>query len=266
MLSEHPRVYERLNSYHIEKIKESLSMNLSTYIGMLVSCIVLCYDNVWVGIFLYIFCTHLSYFVHICAHRDDAKTINCIHEYHHNHSDNYSHYLQIMLEQVTSITPILITYLFTGRLHIKYRFEPYVIFMFSLFYSSIHNINYSLLHVNKIHWNHHENWRVNYGPDICDVLYGTKEDYEILEDTSHYIPNLIICTIIASVFYHTYPRLTDEVQHGIIKYATQFYTYGALMLFAFNVKLMFAEMEVSDAEFAFQVDEIYKKMHPQKRM
>lgn len=261
MLSNKSRTYEWLNSYHIGKIKEAFSTNFPTYIGMIISCTILCYENMLLGIILYIFCTHLSYYVHILAHQDNAKTINCIHEYHHNYVDNYAHYLQIVLELVTSITPIFIVYLFTNRFYVKNRFEPYVIFMFSLFYSSIHNINYSMLHVNTIHENHHKNWCVNYGPDICDVIYGTKEDYEILEDTSHYLPNLIICTIIASVLYHTIPRLTDSAQMSIIKYMTQTYTYGAMILLMFNINIMFGELDTDKSDFAQNMDDIHKKIY-----
>ena len=246
MLSNKSRTYEWLNSYHIGKIKEAFSTNFPTYIGMIISCSILCYENMLLGIILYIFCTHLSYFVHILAHQDDAKTINCIHEYHHNHVNNYAHYLQIVLELVTSITPILSVYLLTNRFYVKYRFEPYVIFMFSLFYSSIHNINYSMLHVNTIHENHHKNWCVNYGPDICDVIYGTKEDYEILEDTSHYLPN---------------PRLTDSAQMSVLKYTTQAYTYGALILFMFNISIMFGELDTDKHNFAQNIDDIHKKIY-----
>tara|TARA_B110000285_G_scaffold87279_1_gene99966 strand:+ start:723 stop:1037 length:315 start_codon:yes stop_codon:yes gene_type:complete len=102
---------------------------------------------------------------------------------------------------------------------------------------------------------------VNYGPDICDVIYGTKEDYEILEDTSHYLPNLIICTIIASVLYHTIPRLTDSAQMSVLKYTTQAYTYGALILLMFNISIMFGELDTDKHNFAQNIDDIHKKIY-----
>ena len=205
---------------------------------MFASCVMLCYENIGLGLMYYVFCTHLSYFIHILAHEDSSKTINVVHEYHHNYIDNYGHYLQILLELSTAILPIFVIYMFTGRLYIKNTFEPYVIFMFSLFYSSIHNINYSVLHVNKIHENHHKDWTINYGPDICDVLYGTKENYEELENTSHYIPNLLICTMIAKFLQYKIPKIEYNLQQNLYSIVKMLYLLSYVGLIIFNQTLL----------------------------
>ena len=46
--------------------------------------------------------------------------------------------------------------------------------MFGIFYTTVHNINYSIFHVNNIHEKHHNDVMYNYGPDIMDILMGTK--------------------------------------------------------------------------------------------
>ena len=252
--------YKWLNTYHISKIKEAFSKNYLTFIVMFASCVMLCYENIGLGLIYYIFCTHLSYFIHIAAHREDSKTINVVHEYHHNHLDNYGHYLQILLELSTAIMPIFIIYLFTGRLYVKNSFEPYVIFMFSLFYSSIHNINYSVFHVNKIHENHHKDWTINYGPDICDVLYGTKENYEDLEDTSHYIPNLLICTMIAKLLQYKIPKIEYNMQQNIYSLVKMFYLISYTGLIIFNQSLLINDETSNMNTFSNDVDFLLKKI------
>jgi len=252
--------YKWLNPYHITKIKEAFSKNYLTFAFMFASCAFLCYENIILGLVYYIFCTHLSYVVHILAHENNSKTINVVHEYHHNHSDNYAHYLQILLELSTAIIPIFIIYMFTGRLYIKNSFEPYVIFMFSLFYSSIHNINYSLLHVNKIHENHHKDWSINYGPDICDVLYGTKENYEDLEDTSHYIPNLLICTILVKFMQYKIPKIEYNVQKNLFSIVKMFYLISYVSLIIFNQTLLINDEKSNMKIFTIKVNSLLKEI------
>lgn len=252
--------YKWLNPYHISKIKEAFTKNYLTFVIMFASCALLCYENIFLGVVYYIFCTHLSYFIHILAHENDSKTINVIHEYHHNHSDNYAHYLQILLELSTAILPIFIIYMFTGRLYIKNTFEPYVIFMFSLFYSSIHNINYSVLHVNKIHENHHKDWTINYGPDICDVLYGTKEDYDDLEDTSHYVPNLLICTMIIKFMQYKIPKIEYNIQKNLFSIVKMFYLISYVSLIIFNQTLLINDEKNNMQIFTIDVISLLKKI------
>jgi hypothetical protein len=252
--------YKWLNNYHISKIKEAFSKNYLTFIVMFASCFVLCYENIGLGVVYYIFCTHLSYFVHILAHENDSKTFNVIHEYHHNYSDNYAHYLQILLELSTAIMPIFMIYMFTGRLYIKNTFEPYVIFMFSLFYSSIHNINYSVFHVNKIHENHHKDWTINYGPDICDVLYGTKENYEELENISHYIPNLLICTMIAKFMQYKIPKIEYNMQQNLYSIVKMLYLLSYVSLIIFNQTLLISDETKNMNAFTNEVSNLLNKI------
>lgn len=253
--------YKFGNSYHLNKIKEAFCLNYKTFIGLLLSSIVLCYENVFYGIFIYIFCTHLTYFVHIMAHLEESKILNKIHEYHHNNNDFYAHYTQIFLEISTGIVPLIIVYLLTGRVYIKYKFEPYVIFMFSYFYSSIHNINYSLHHVNKIHSNHHDNWSINYGPDILDVIYGTKENYEELENTDHYLPNLLICTLGIKAIQILLNKI--DIKYKKIFFTYLITTYGGIMafLFVFNLNLIYLDnLNKELMSTQIKLEKIYNKI------
>ena len=73
----------------------------------------------------------------------------------------------------------------------------WIILLFTLFYTTVHNINYGILHINDVHREHHDNIFCNIGPDICDVIFSTKCEKDTdVENTNHYIPNIIISTII----------------------------------------------------------------------
>ena len=132
--------------------------------------------------------------------------------------------------------------------------------MFSLFYSSIHNINYSILHVNKIHENHHKDWTINYGPDICDVMYGTKENYEDLEDTSHYIPNLIICTFIAKILQYKIPTIEINLQKKLFSLVIMVYFTSYLSLFGFNQYILINNEKENMNSYTIEVDDLLKKI------
>ena len=70
--------------------------------------------------------------------------------------------------------------------------------MFStIFYSTIHNINYGYFRVNDVHSLHHKFPFTNVGPDLCDIMLNTKNKLNTtVENTNHYIPNIIIITIL----------------------------------------------------------------------
>ena len=69
--------------------------------------------------------------------------------------------------------------------------------LFVLFYTSVHNINYGYFRINNVHSLHHKTYFTNLGPDICDIMFGTKNNLnETVENTNHYIPNIIIITLI----------------------------------------------------------------------
>jgi hypothetical protein len=76
--------------------------------------------------------------------------------------------------------------------------DNWTIVLFYLFYTTVHNINYSIFHVNTIHEKHHKEVTTNIGPDICDILFDTKYD-ENIENTDHYILNILVAYII--VYY-----------------------------------------------------------------
>jgi hypothetical protein len=69
-----------------------------------------------------------------------------------------------------------------------------------------------MLHVNNIHEYHHINKLRNAGPDICDILFNTKHDVENqIENTDHYIPNIISAVILIYLLKYIYSLIDNEV-------------------------------------------------------
>ena len=80
-----------------------------------------------------------------------------------------------------------------------------ICFIWGLTYASIHNINY-LLYNSKVHIDHHLNPNTNYGIDIFDIIFGTKSNWDDIEDINHYSYNIIIITIIICILNYYFNK------------------------------------------------------------
>lgn len=145
----------------------------------------------------------LVYWIHWESHVE-RNWFTISHHYHHEENNWFSHGIQILLEfQFGLALPVLNEFLFDNIL------DKWVIIFLYIFYSSVHNINYSIFHINKTHELHHENIFTNIGPDVCDILFETKNDSIInedgyIEDTSHYIPNIMIGMFVVLILRNLY--------------------------------------------------------------
>jgi hypothetical protein len=77
-----------------------------------------------------------------------------------------------------------------------------VCFVWGLSYATVHNINYLYL-MPKTHIDHHKDSNKNLGIDIWDIIFGTKYDWNDIEDVNHYAINFILCSIIV-ILIHKY--------------------------------------------------------------
>jgi len=169
----------------------SLKENRISYLCIIFAIFTLSYENFFIGIITFFIILYLSYNDHKNSHKV-KNILSIIHHYHHENNNFFSHFIQILLE-LTVIGVFVPLYYIFGTIILN----PWVLIFFILFYSSVHNINYSILRVNTVHKLHHEFVGTNIGPDICDIIFGTKHPSEkCVENTSHYIPNIIICTLI----------------------------------------------------------------------
>ena len=178
-------------------IKMHFKKNYTTWIAFGVSIIMVAKGNEIKGALTLLVMMFLVYIIHYEAHFE-RNWLTISHHYHHENNNFWSHLVQILMEmQFGLIFP------FVNEFFMNNILDRWTIILLYLIYTTLHNINYSILHINKTHELHHKNILTNMGPDICDIIGGTKNQSikdtdEYIEDTSHYIPNIIVCTIIVN--------------------------------------------------------------------
>jgi hypothetical protein len=175
---------------------QCIQKNKVAWLCVLISVAILSFPNILHGILTFVTAMIISYVFHYQSHKK-VNIFNIIHHYHHSHDTLLSHFTQILTEFISLSFILPLFYLKSTIL------DPWILLFYTLFYSSIHNINYSYVRVNKVHSLHHKHVLTNIGPDILDVLFGTKNKKEkCVEDISHYIPNTIVsCFIIVGLQY-----------------------------------------------------------------
>lgn len=209
------------NSNYIKNILGSIINNYKSWLLMILSCIILKRDenSILYSMFEYIMIIVWIYIFHRLSHMNNeydlSSIFNLAHIYHHNNSNKLSTIIEVILEILGFFMLYVISYYVMclvkkcGYEDISKRIEyiipsPFTILFFNIFYTLTHNINYGILNVNKLHSYHHLYRYVNYGPDICDIVFKTKYPENSIEDTDHYIPNILISTIIVYIIKRGY--------------------------------------------------------------
>jgi hypothetical protein len=81
---------------------------------------------------------------------------------------------------------------------------------------------------------------VNFGPDVCDVLFGTKHYSEnSVEDTKHYIPNILIITGIVIIL--KYVCKDEWVKNNLLLFVLTILSLGIILLFISSIVLWYLE-------------------------
>jgi len=187
---------------------------------LLISITILSYPDLKLGFITFFIMLFLSYFLHKESHRY-KNIITIAHHYHHNNNNFLSHFIQILVEiSIGSIFALLYNIFKTSFLN------PWIIIFYIIFYSTVHNINYSIFHVNRVHELHHKHIHTNLGPDICDIIGRTKNALEsYVENTNHYIPNIVVAFIIVTIIKYFWKNDTNK------KYITCFMNYVLLFFY-----------------------------------
>ena len=86
-------------------------------------------------------------------------------------------------------------YIIASNYLFNWNINTNVFWLWALTYASVHNINYNL-YPPECHVQHHKDPNTNLGIDTLDVIFGTKYDYDCLEDFNHGSINVIIITIL----------------------------------------------------------------------
>jgi hypothetical protein len=86
---------------------------------------------------------------------------------------------------------------------------------------------------------------LNFGPDVCDVMFGTKHTSEdCVENTNHYIPNIIIITFIVLIL--KYVCRTEWVKDSLLVGLITLLSSGILILFFSSIILWYLECKKYD--------------------
>tara|TARA_B110000305_G_scaffold241718_1_gene317179 strand:+ start:3873 stop:4634 length:762 start_codon:yes stop_codon:yes gene_type:complete len=198
---------------HLQHIYKSIKENYKNWFVMIISCIIMSYKtSIFYGAIQYISCIFWVYVAHVIAHEPLGFFLNRAHIYHHENTDWISHLIQVGVELSASFGPVMLLYYFIDMDKQHKLVDPYIYLTFFLFYTSTHNINYGMLKVNQVHYNHHLDYSVNYGPDICDIIFKTKYPYDGIENTDHYIPNIILSTMVSYFFKIYYNQSNHKTQ------------------------------------------------------
>ena len=166
---------------------QSIRENWLSWTFFFIAVYLISKDNPWLGYVTFFLAIFAAYVGHVYLHQVD-NLFTCLHRYHHEHNNYFSHYSQVVLE-INCASVCYLLYQVTGELW----GDPWTLFFALFFYSTVHNINYGYFRVNDVHRLHHKDVYANIGPDIFDVMFGSKHPTEAcVENTNHYIPNIII--------------------------------------------------------------------------
>ena len=170
--------------------------------------IILSTPNYVSGLFTLVTVLLLSYFLHLFSHFN-TPIINILSNTHtkYHHSKEKNKYIDLITEFLVNFFVWFSLILFNHYLFLSHS-EYYsfrVLLMYSLFYTSIHILDYTLgdSDIHKIHKEVEENNRIcNLGPDFIDKMFSTHCNNQY-ENTNKYTINLIIIFVVLqfSSFY-----------------------------------------------------------------
>lgn len=185
-------------------IKTSLQTNYLSWIVILLSIVLVSHPFITSGFITFFSLLLAAYFIHKLSH-DCINLFTILHHYHHAHDNFFSHFSQIILELLLGMIYIPLCYCL-GNTYL----DIWSVLLFTLFYSTIHNFNYGYLRVNNVHFLHHIDMYTNFGPDICDIAFHTKNPKNTdVENTQHYIPNIITITVLILILKHIFNNNHD---------------------------------------------------------
>jgi hypothetical protein len=154
---------------------------LSHFMGNTVSELYKSYDNIFTrNKYFDWFANHLIYFGEF-------------HSRVHHDTDINKTYKNIALEFINNLITQGGAIIF-----LKYALkfiDNRVILLWALYYATVHNINYNMIHP-LTHKQHHLNNKTNYGIDIWDIVIGSKYDWNEVETHNHTAINLIVIAIV----------------------------------------------------------------------
>jgi len=208
----------------------SIKTNYLSWIVIVLSVIIVSQPSIIAGFITFFTLMLFAYFVHRFSHHS-KNVFTILHHYHHENNNFFSHFSQILLELSLGFT-IMPYYYFLGSDYV----DIWTTILFTLFYSTVHNYNYGQIRVNDVHFLHHKDIFTNIGPDICDIAFNTKncKNTEV-ENTNHYIPNLILITVFILLLKHL--STDDKIKDVMIRLLIVFMVFSILVVSISSVYL-----------------------------
>lgn len=244
----------------LNNIKKSLLMNYKTWLLLVITLVTISSTNGISGLgngfatFGVLFIA--SHLLHYFAHSKNAYPQNIVHLYHHEHNNFFSHFIQIVVEFVALMSFMWMKYNVSWMSFLN----EWVIMFFYFFYTTIHNINYSIFHVNNVHEMHHKFRIKNMGPDICDILFNTKYDVEnSIENTDHYMPNIVICLVITLLLKSYWERRENKEPYET---ALKYLFNGSIVLLILSTAYLVYEGKIKNEEYP-EADAAPSKKEPE---
>jgi len=218
----------------------SILLNYKSWFLLLVSLFFIDKNVIscFVSFILMLFVGHIA---HYCNHIDTSYPFNIVHLYHHSHNNMFSHLIQILLEFNSLLFVLFLKYviIFQYNINVLFFINDWAIVFFYFFYTTVHNINYSIFHVNHIHELHHKNYIQNIGPDIADIMLGTKSDPNTdLENTDHYVFNITLSTFVVLLLKFLFNKIPFLNYLFFISYLI-----GLIILIYFTIDLFIKDMD-----------------------
>ncbi len=228
----------------LNNIKKSLLMNYKSWLLLISALVIISLSSgiksLGSGLATFGVLFIASHLLHYFAHFKSAYPQNIVHLYHHEHNNFFSHFIQIVVEFVALMSFIWLKF----NLSWMSFLNEWVIIFFYLFYTTIHNINYSIFHVNRVHEMHHKLRIKNMGPDICDIIFNTKYDVEnSMENTDHYIPNIVVCLILTLLLKSYWERIENK---GPYEKALKYLFGGSVGLISLSTAYLFYEGKIKN--------------------
>ena len=239
----------------------SLKENYLSWTVMFIAAGILSYPDITSAFISVVFCYVWYYVIHRIQHSFGLNITNIIHNYHHDHSRTFLSDLTEIILEINFLNSIL-PYLYIFNIEI---INIWVILLYTFMYITIHNINYTRLRVNNVHRLHHQSMHTNHGPDVCDIIFGTKSPLDTeVENTDHYIPNIIIGFIIVYFIQCMYEK--SDIYKFYLRFSgIAMLSFSALLYVIFSTYLWFFVKYEKDKEKKIEKEREIKKERKDKK-
>ena len=216
----------------MKAIIDAILINYKTWILYIICCTIICKDkSIASGFITFMYAYFTCYAGHRFMHMEKTYC-NMYSISHHHVSDKlFGFVTNCITEFLLIMNNIALKYVLNTFDIINLFFvDEWVMCFLYIIYTTVHNINYAILKVNKYHFEHHKLESSNIGPDFFDLLFGTKNQKTIEnEQIDHFIPNIILSFLSVLFLKHIYNH-TDKFLCQIIFALLWFILTGVIFI------------------------------------